>query len=158
MISIIVAYAHGRVIGRDGQIPWHLPDDKQHFRRVTTGHTIVMGRKTFEAIGRPLPGRRNVVLSHHDWSLPGVEVVHSKQDVLALAGDEIFIIGGAQVYQQFLDIADRLYITEVEADIRGDTFFPAWDRRAFTLLFRQEGSMDERNTLPHTFFLYERKK
>ncbi|MBV9713229.1 MAG: dihydrofolate reductase [Ktedonobacteraceae bacterium] len=157
MVSIIVAYAHGHVIGRDGKIPWHLPNDSNYFKRITTGHTVVMGRKTFASIGRPLPQRRNIVLTHdHDMRLAGVEVVHSKQEVLAL--DDAFIIGGEAVYRQFIDIADRLYITEIALDVEGDTFFPAWNPQDFMLVSEQEGMLDEKNTLPHTFYVYERKK
>ena len=156
MISIIVAYANNRVIGKDGKIPWRLPDDSRHFKRITSGHTVVMGRKTFESIGRPLPQRRNIVLTGSTtFAAPGVEVMHSKDDVLAL--DDVFIIGGANVYQQFLDVADRLYITEIASEIDGDTFFPAWDRQSFSLLSAQPGILNEQNTLPHTFFIYERK-
>ena len=156
MINIIVAYANNRVIGKDGKIPWRLPHDSQHFKRITSGHIVVMGRKTFESIGRPLPHRRNIVLtSSTTFAAPGVEVMHSKDDVLAL--DDVFIIGGASIYRQFLDVADRLYITEIALEIDGDTFFPAWDRQSFSLISAQPGVLDEQNTLPHTFFIYERK-
>lgn len=156
MISIIVAYAHGRVIGRQGRIPWHLPDDLQHFKRVTSGHTVVMGHKTYESIGQPLPQRRNIVLTHHhEIDLPGLEVVHSKEEVLALG--DVFIIGGASLYRQFLEFAECLYITEVAFDAEGDAFFPAWNSADFTLISSQEGALDEKNTIPHTFLLYERQ-
>jgi len=156
MISIIVAYAHNRVIGQGGSIPWHLPDDLQHFKRITSGHTIVMGRTTFTSIGHPLPQRRNIVLTHtDDIHLPGIEIIHSREAVFALG--DVFIIGGATVYQQFIESADRLYITEIALDIKGDTFFPAWDRQAFTLVSTHEGSVDDKNIFPHTFFLYQRK-
>lgn len=155
MISIIVAYANDRVIGCEGRIPWHLPDDQQHFKRVTSGHTVVMGRKTCTSIGRPLPQRRNIVLTHRDKiDLPGFEVVHSKEDVLALGN--VFIIGGETLYRQFLEVAGRLYITELELDVEGDTFFPAWHHDDFTLVSSREGVLDEKNTIPHTFLLYEK--
>ncbi len=157
MISIVVAYANGRVIGRGGKIPWRLPDDSRYFKRITTGHTVVMGRKTFESIGRPLPQRRNIVLTRgNDIHLAGIEVVHSQQEVLAL--DDVFIIGGEAVYRQFIDVADRLYITVIALDTEGDTFFPAWDLQDFTLVSSQEGTLDEKNVLPHTFYVYQRKK
>ncbi len=157
MISIIVAYAHSRVIGQGGKIPWHLSNDSRYFKRITTGHTVVMGRKTFESIGRPLPQRRNIVLTHsNDIHLTGIEVVHSKQEVLAL--DDVFIIGGEAVYREFIDVADQLYITEIALDTAGDTFFPAWDPQAFTLISSQEGILDEKNVFPHTFYVYQRKK
>ena len=156
MISIIVAYANGRVIGKDGKIPWHLPDDIQHFKRITSGHIVVMGRKTFESIGRPLPQRRKIVLtSSTTLALPGVEVVHHKDDVLAL--DDVFIIGGESIYRQFLEVAQRLYITEISLEIDGDAFFPEWNPQSFTLVSAQPGILNEQNTLPHTFYTYERK-
>ncbi len=157
MISIIVAYAHDRVIGRHGKIPWHLPDDLYHFRRVTSGHTVVMGRKTYESIGHALPQRRNIVLTrHHELAEVGFEVLHSKEEVLALG--DVFIIGGASLYRQFLEFAERLYITEVALDVEGDAFFPAWNAENFMLISSQEGTCDDKNSIPHTFFLYERKK
>ena len=157
MISIIVAYAKGRVIGKDGKIPWHLPGDLQYFKEITSGHTVVMGRKTLVVLGRPLPGRRNVVLTHSSAiNLPGVEVVRSREGVLALG--DVFIIGGENVYKQFLEAAERLYITELALEIDGDTFFPEWDRQSFTLVAAKEGVLDEKNTIPHTFYTYERKK
>jgi dihydrofolate reductase len=157
MINIIVAYANHRVIGREGKIPWLLPDDLQHFKRITSGHTIVMGRKTYESIGHPLPQRRNIVLTrHHELAGAGLEVVHSKEEVLTLG--DVFIIGGASLYRQFLEVAERLYITEVALDIEGDAFFPEWKRDDFTLVSSHVGVLDEKNTIPHTFLLYERKK
>jgi dihydrofolate reductase len=159
MISIIVAYANGRVIGKNGNIPWHLPSDLRHFKRITSGHTVVMGRKTFESIGHPLPQRRNVVLtSSTSLALPGVEVVHCVDDVFALGNPgNVFIIGGESIYRQFLEVAERLYITEIALEIDGDAFFPEWDRQSFTLVSAQAGVLDEQDTLPHTFFTYERK-
>jgi len=157
MISMIAAYANGRVIGRQGSIPWYLPDDLQHFKRVTSGHTVVMGRKTHESIGHPLPQRRNIVLTRHNELVEAdLEVVHSKEEVLALG--DIFIIGGASLYSQFLEFTERLYITKVALDIEGDAFFPAWNSADFTLVSSQKGVLDEKNTIPHTFLLYERKK
>ena len=157
MISIVVAYAQGRVIGKEGKIPWHLPNDLRHFKRITNGHTVVMGRKTLGSIGRPLPHRRNVVLSHsHDLCLPGVEVVHSIQEVIALG--DVFVIGGETVYRQFLERAERLYITEIALKLDGDAFFPEWDPQSFTLVSAQTGILDEHNTVPHTFCLYERNE
>ena len=158
MISMIAAYGKGRVIGKNGQMPWHLPNDLAFFKRVTSGHTVVMGRKTFESIGRPLPNRRNIVLTTSaDFHASGVEVVHSKAEVLAL-GEDVFIIGGAQVYAQFLPEADRLYITEIDAEFDGgDAFFPTWNRELYDLIERVPGKLDENNSLPHVFCTYQRK-
>lgn len=157
MISLIVAYAHGRVIGNAGKIPWRLPNDLRYVKRTTSGHTIVMGRATFASIGRPLPNRRNVVLTRDSTlEIPGVEVVHSVEEALTL-DDDLFVLGGENIYRQFLPLADRLYITEVDYKTEGDTFFPEWDRSAFRLTSMQEGTLDEKNTLPHTFYVYERQ-
>src|SRR5579875_372919 len=146
VISLVVAYAAGRVIGNEGRPPWHLPDDMRHFKALTIGQTVVMGRKTLDAIGRPLPRRRNVVLTHRAAiEMPGIDIVHSVQEALALG--DIFVIGGAQVYALFLPFADRLYLTEIACEIEGDTFFPEWDRGSFTLVHAEEGVLDERNTL-----------
>jgi len=156
MISLIVAYAHNQVIGKDGVMPWHLPADLKHVKEVTTGKTIVMGRKTMEGIGRPLPNRRNVVLTRNpDFQMPGVDVVHSKDEVLTLG--DVIIFGGAEIYRQFLDVADRLYITEIDLDVQGDTFFPPWDRDAYAMMEKTEGIVDEKNRYPHTFYVFERK-
>lgn len=155
MISLIVAYARSRVIGWRGSMPWHLPADLKHVKEITTGKTIVMGRKTFESIGKPLPNRRNVVLTRsRDFSPEGVEVVHSKAEVLALG--DVIIFGGAELYRQFLDDVDRLYITEIDLETEGDTFFPEWNPADFQLVWKREGVVDEKNPIPHTFFLYER--
>lgn len=155
MISLIVAYARNQVIGKDGVMPWHLPADLKHVKELTTGKTIVMGRKTFESLGRPLPNRRNVVLTRNqDFQPDGVDVVHTKQEVLALG--DVIIFGGSEIYNQFLDVVDRLYITEIDLETDGDTFFPEWDRSAFTLVDKREGIVDEKNLYPHAFYVYER--
>ncbi|KQL45706.1 dihydrofolate reductase [Brevibacillus choshinensis] len=155
MISLIVAYARNQVIGKDGVMPWHLPADLKHVKELTTGKTIVMGRKTFESLGRPLPNRRNVVLTrNHEFQPDGVDVVHTKQEVMALG--DVIIFGGSEIYKQFLDVVDRLYITEIDLEADGDTFFPEWDRAAFTLVDKREGIVDEKNLYPHAFYVYER--
>lgn len=156
MISLLVAYAHNQVMGKDGTMPWHLPADLKHVKELTTGKTIVMGRKTLESIGKPLPNRRNVVLTRNrDFHMPGVEVVHSKDEVLAMG--DVIIFGGAEIYRQFLDDVDRMYITEIDLETEGDTFFPQWDRDAFTLVEKREGIVDEKNRYPHVFYVYDRK-
>lgn len=156
MISLIVAYARNQVIGYGGVMPWHLPADLKLVKELTTGKTIVMGRKTFESLGRPLPNRRNVVLTRNrDFQPDGVDVVHTREEVLALG--DVIIFGGADIYRQFLDVVDRLYITEIDLEVEGDTFFPEWDREAFTVVDKREGIVDEKNKYPHTFYVYERK-
>lgn len=127
-ISMVVAASTNNVIGRDGGLPWHIPEDLKHFKAITLGHPIVMGRRTFESIGRALPGRVNIVLTTRtDCVADGCAIVRSPAAALAAAGDadEVMIIGGGQVYSLFLPMADRIYMTRVETEIEGDTFFPA---------------------------------
>jgi dihydrofolate reductase len=156
VISMIAAYAHRRVIGKDGQVPWSLPADSRYFQQTTLGQTVVMGRKTFESLDEPLSRRRSIVLSGDPAFQPtGAEILRTKAEVLALG--DVWIIGGEQIYRLFLDVADRLYLTEIDLDVEGgDTFFPQWDRAAFRLLSRREGVIDKQNPHPHTYLVYER--
>lgn len=157
MIAYVVAYSKNRVIGKDGELPWKLPNDIQYFKQLTEGNTVVMGRKTYDAIGKPLTNRKNVVMTRsRNFHPQGVEVVHSKKEVLAHQED-LYIIGGAQIFSLFFDVVDRLYITEIDIVVSGDTFFPDWDLTQFKLVEKKEGILDEQNTLPHTFYTYERK-
>ncbi|MCX6867382.1 MAG: dihydrofolate reductase [Verrucomicrobia bacterium] len=129
-LTAIVAMTPGRVIGRAGAMPWHLPEDLTFFKRVTTGHPVVMGRKTFEAIGRPLPQRRNIVLTRNPaWSAPGVEVIHRPDDLTQLPGLEgpVFIIGGAEIYAAFLPATAELLVSKLFAEHAGDTRFPEFE-------------------------------
>jgi dihydrofolate reductase len=135
VIALVVAHAANRVIGRDGGLPWHLPSDMKHFRELTTGGTVVMGRKTYESIPerfRPLPGRRNVVLSRSRPDLPGAEVFASLPAALAAAGEDCFVIGGGTTYAEALPLAGRVHATEVAGDVDGDTVFPPLDPAAWT--------------------------
>ena len=132
LLALVVAMAKGRVIGKDGGLPWHIPEDLRHFRRVTMGHAILMGRKTWDSIGRPLPGRRNIVITRNrELQLEGAEVVHSLEEAVALARDggdsEPRVIGGASLYEAALPLATRIYLTEVDMEVEGDTFFPGLD-------------------------------
>ncbi|QAA00134.1 type 3 dihydrofolate reductase [Pseudoalteromonas sp. R3] len=124
---MIAAMANGRIIGDDNAMPWHLPADLKHFKAVTLNKPVVMGRKTFESIGRPLPGRRNIVISRNpNYSAEGIEVVSSPQDALALVdgSEEVMIIGGGNIYEQFLPLSNRLYLTYIDLEVSGDTRFP----------------------------------
>lgn len=125
-VAIIAAMSSNRVIGNHGKIPWHIPEDLRRFRELTTGHTIVMGRKTFESIGKALPGRSNIVLSNDQrFSAKGCQTARSIAEALALGGDgQIFICGGGAIYRATLEIADVIYLTVIDADMEGDTFFP----------------------------------
>jgi dihydrofolate reductase len=133
-LSIVVAMDARRGIGIDNKLPWHLPEDLAHFKRVTLGHPIIMGRKTFESIGRPLPGRRNIVVTHNrDWRHDGVETAGSLEEAVALVGGEsASIIGGAQIFAEAMRIADRLIVTHIDKVYRCDTFFPEIDGGAWT--------------------------
>jgi dihydrofolate reductase len=128
----VVAMTADRIIGRNGTLPWHLPEDLAFFKRTTSGHPIVMGRKTFESIGRPLPKRRNIVLTRDpDWHAPGVEVIHSPAELFALPelDETVFLIGGAEIYAAFLEWTDELLISHVFESYEGDTRFPAFEDR-----------------------------
>jgi len=139
MISMIAALATGQVIGVDNRMPWHLPADLRHFKQVTLGKPVIMGRRTFESIGRPLPGRTNIVLTRDPhWQAAGVLVAHTPEQALELAGeaDEVMVIGGGKVYEQFLPQAQRLYLTHVDFEPRGDTRFPDYEQYAADNHFR----------------------
>jgi len=128
----IVAMTSDRIIGRDGTLPWHLPEDLAFFKRTTSGYPIVMGRKTYESIGRPLPKRRNIVLTRdQNWAVPGVETIHEPADLRTLSDldDTVFIIGGAEVYSAFLDLTDELLVSRVQENFPGDTRFPEFESR-----------------------------
>lgn len=158
MISIIVAIAHGGVIGCKGSMPWHIAEDLRMFKRVTMGGTVVMGRKTFESIGRPLPGRTNVVVTRRgDFAHEGVEVVHSLEEALRKYPDAI-IIGGAEIYREALPFADRLYLTRIHASYEGDTRFPDWDTGEWTLMSTERHEHGENFPHPFEFLVYERKQ
>ncbi|HET6295279.1 MAG TPA: dihydrofolate reductase [Kribbella sp.] len=129
-VILIAAVGSNGVIGRDNDLPWRIREDLQHFKQLTLGHTLVMGRKTYDSIGRPLPGRRTVVITRQqDWTVEGVEVVHTLEDALKLAVDnDLYVAGGGDVYRQALPYADRLELTEVDQAPEGDVTFPAFDR------------------------------
>nr|WP_157360141.1 dihydrofolate reductase [Caldimonas brevitalea] len=157
-LSIIAAVARNGVIGRDNTLIWHLPEDLQHFKRVTLGCPVLMGRKTFESIGRPLPGRRNVVLTRDiHWTAPGIEEAPSLQAALELLkhATKVFVIGGAHVYAEALPLVDELILTEIDADFEGDTYFPAWDRHAFDEVSRESHRSSE--GWKYDFVTYRRK-
>ena len=139
-LSIIVAVARNRVIGINNTLPWHLPEDLRHFRALTMGHHIIMGRRTYESLGRLLPGRTTVIVSRSkDYAVPGALVADSLKGALALCGDdpEIFVIGGAQLYGEALPAANRLYLTEIDAAFDGDAYFPGYDRSRWREAFSE---------------------
>lgn len=158
MISCIVARANNGVIGSRNDLPWYLSADLRRFKELTTDHTIVMGRKTYESIvtrlGHALPNRRNVVLTRQAVDFPDAEVIHDVSEVEKLG--DVFVVGGAEVYKATIDLAERLYVTEVHADIDGDAHFPAIDRNVWREVSREPHEKDEKNQYDYDFVLYER--
>ena len=158
-ISIIVAYAANRVIGKDGKMPWHLSEDLKRFRRLTMGHHIVMGRKTWESIGRLLPGRKHIIVSRKSgYDVPGAKVVDSLEAAVAAAPDdsEIFVIGGGDIYALVLPIADRIYATEIDRKYEGDTCFPELEEGKWRETVR-ETHEDAASGLRYSFVTLERR-
>jgi dihydrofolate reductase len=159
-LAIIVAMDRRHIIGRDGALPWHLPNDLQQFKRITMGKPIIMGRRTHESIGRPLPGRKNIVVTRNgSYSTPGCEVAISLQSALELVypADTAFVIGGAALYAEALALATQLYITEVHADVEGDVRFPIFNREAWREISRADYPADSRHAFAHSFVAYERR-
>ena len=163
-ISIIVAMSENRVIGKNNQLPWHLPNDLKRFKTITLGKPVIMGPKTFESIGKILPGRQNIVLTHDPkWQAPhpDVWVVHSRDSALASAksanlGDEVMIMGGAGIYETFLPIADTIYLTKVEGDIEGDTYFPEMKGSDWKTTMQEKHLRDSTHSVDYTFMILER--
>lgn len=157
-ISMVAAMAKDRVIGKDNAMPWHLPADFAWFKKVTMGKPIVMGRKTFESIGRPLPGRQNIVISRNpDFTAEGVTVVSDIAAAQSAAGDveELMIIGGGSIYEACLPLADRLYLTFIDLTVEGDTCFPAWDD-TWQEVHSESYAADEKNAHAMRFVILER--
>ncbi|MDX5445878.1 MAG: type 3 dihydrofolate reductase [Zoogloeaceae bacterium] len=160
MISIVVAMDRNRLIGRGNTLPWHLPADLAHFKSVTMGKPILMGRKTYESIGRPLPGRHNIVITRNaGFAAPGCTVVTSVEAALAAAGavPEIMLIGGAQLYAELLPRVGRIYVTRIDAAFEGDAWFPALDDGDWVETARSDHDPDERNPYPYSFRVLERR-
>jgi dihydrofolate reductase len=160
--SGIVAMTEDRVIGYQNRLPWHLPADLKHFKTITLGHPIIMGRKTYESIGKPLPNRMNIIISRDpNYQVLGCFVVPSIEAALATAGpdqQEIFIIGGAEIFRQSLVRLERLYITLVHEEFEGDTYFPAIDLNEWKEISREAHTADEVNHYPYTFIVLEKTK
>ena len=160
-ISLIAAIGKNNELGKGNTLVWDMQEDMKYFRQTTTGHPVIMGRKTFESIGRPMPYRRNVIITRDtDYKVPGVEVVHSLQEALQLfqnSDEEIFIIGGGDIYKQSMSVADKLYITHIEAEDKDATvFFPEIDLNIWRESSRDEHQADEKNKYKYTFVNYEK--
>jgi len=156
---MVVATANNRVIGKDNDMPWHLPADLAYFKQTTLGKPIIMGRKTYESIGRPLPGRQNIVISRDvNYQAEGVNVVSSVDAALALVTDveEVMVIGGGAIYEHCLPAAHRLYITHIEAEIQGDTQFPFYDTNVWKKISSSKRLADDKNAYNLDFCIYEK--
>lgn len=156
LISLIVAMDRNRVIGNKGQLPWHISADLKNFKAITMGKPIIMGRKTHESIGRPLPGRENVVITRDkNYKAEGCTVLHSLEEAFEKFEnlEEIMIMGGADLYEQTLDKANRIYLTEVHAEVEGDTYFPEFDWETWEETSRQDFKADEKNQYDYSFVI-----
>ncbi|WP_313800505.1 dihydrofolate reductase [Cytobacillus sp.] len=161
MISLMWAMDNNRVIGYNNQLPWHLPEDLKFFKRTTMGHPIAMGRKTWDSIGRPLPGRENIVITRNPaFTCEGCTVLNTIVELLEYSrqkDEEIFVIGGAEIFKLILPDADKLYLTRIYDEFEGDTFFPELNMEEWSLLSKEKGIKDEKNPYDYEFMIYERK-
>ena len=165
ILSVIVAMAHNRVIGLNNQMPWYLPADLAWFKKNTLNKPVIMGRKTFESIGRPLPNRHNIVISRQiesiDNKISNVSWVKSIDEAISLAQkqqpDEVFIIGGGNIYQQVLPLIERLYLTHIDAELQGDTYFPDYLSEQWQVIYQEDHQADEKNSYPYQFKILQRK-
>lgn len=158
MVSVIVAVAENGVIGDKNTLLWHISEDLRNFKRVTSGHPVIMGRKTFDSLGRPLPNRTNVVITRQNLEIEGCKVVHSLEEALSLFSpeEELFVIGGAQIYAEALPLADRFYLTRVHHAYEGDTSFPKWNESEWNLMESERFERGEKYEYPFTIEIYER--
>ena len=160
-ITLIVAMARDRVIGKDNQMPWHLPADLQHFKRLTMGKPMIMGRATYESIGRPLPGRHNIVVTRDkSLEIEGCTVVNGLDAAIEAVGDEpeVMVIGGQKLFEQYMPKADRLELTIIDARVDGDTYFPEYSMQQWEEVSREEHDADEKNPHPYTFLTLVRRR
>lgn len=162
VLSLIAALSQNHIIGKSNQLPWHLPADLKHFKELTTNKSIIMGRKTFESIGKALPDRRNIVVTRqNDYIMNNIEVYTSIDAALAATATEpeVMVIGGAELYKQTIDRANRLYLTLVDTVIAdGDAYFPQWDPTGWTRIHEEKHTQDERNAFGYTFLTLDRSK
>ena len=158
-LSIIVAISANNAIGKNNQLLWHLPADLKHFKAITSGHPIIMGRKTYDSIGKPLPNRRNIVITRQaDLSIPNVEVVNSLQEAIALCEeeDQVYVIGGAEIYKQALTFVNKIYLTIVHQNYEADAFFPELNKNEWKEITKEDHPVDEKNNVAYTFSTLER--
>ncbi|HWZ03909.1 MAG TPA: dihydrofolate reductase [Mucilaginibacter sp.] len=160
IVSQVVAISENHVIGKDNKLLWYLPNDLKHFKEITTGHTVIMGRKTYDSVGKPLPRRRNIIITRQAIAIEGCEVVNSIEAALALCTgeDEVFIVGGAEIYKQSMHLTDRIYLTIVHKEFEGDSFFPEINKSEWNEVFREDHQPDEKNLIPYSFITFEKRK
>lgn len=162
MVSLILALSENRVIGKDNKLPWHLPDDFAYFKRTTLGHPIIMGRKSFESLGKPLPKRTNILVTRqNDYCPEGCVVAHSVEEAIKVAkaeDEEIYVIGGAEIVKKAFPVVEVLLLTEVHAEVEGDTYFPEYDKSEWEEKSREYHPADERHEFAFSFVRYERKE
>ena len=159
-LSIIVAMDRNRVIGKGDALPWHISEDLKHFKKITMGKPIIMGRKTHESIGRPLPGRENIILTRDaSYQAEGCTVLHSMDDIFEHCKDieEVMITGGAEIYKLAFEQVSNLYLTEVHAEVEGDTYFPEFERSKWKEISREDHKADEKNEFNYSFLVLEKK-
>lgn len=157
-ITAVVAIASNYAIGKNNQLLWHLPNDLKHFKNITAGGTVIMGRKTFDSVGKPLPKRRNIVITRQDIEIEGCEVVKSIDEAIALCKteDEVFIVGGAEIYRQAMHLTNRIYLTIVHQSFDADTFFPEIDYKDWKETEREDHEADEKHQFSYSFITLER--
>ena len=159
IISIVVAIAENHAIGKDNKLLWYLPNDLKHFKTITSGHTVIMGRKTYDSVGKPLPNRRNIVVTRRHIDIHGCEVVNSLEAAVDLCKteEEVFIVGGAEIYRQAMAITNKIYLTIVHQNFEGDTYFPDIDKNIWIETERENHDPDEKNKLSYSFITLERR-
>ena len=158
IVSIVVAISENHAIGKNNQLLWHLPKDLKHFKEITSGGTVIMGRKTYDSVGKPLPNRRNIIITRQQIKIAGCEVVNSLQAALDLCRDhkEVFIVGGAEIYKQAMPLTDRIYLTIVHENFEADTYFPEISKDIWKETERTDHEADEKNPLSFSFITLER--
>lgn len=159
IVSAIAAISQNHAIGKNNQLLWHLPKDLKHFKDITSGHTVIMGRKTYESVGKPLPNRRNIIVTRQHIKIEGCEVVDSVEAALALSTDqeEVFIVGGAEIYKLAMPLTNRIYLTIVHHYFEADAFFPELEPHTWRETHREDYEPDAKNNLPFSFITLERR-
>jgi dihydrofolate reductase len=159
IISAVVAIAENNAIGKNNQLLWHLPNDLKHFKQITSGHTVIMGRKTYDSVGRPLPNRRNIVVTRQQIEIPGCEVVNSVDEAIALCEgeEEVFIVGGAEIYKLAMPKTNKIYLTIVHQAFEADAYFPPIDDREWLPIEREDHGTDEKHSIPYSFITLQRR-